>query len=385
MRIAFPILVAGLLLAGCRSVSPAAPEGPIRPGEILSTRTGRSVSFEEMMHEVRGDRAVYVGEQHDNDHMHAFEADVVRAMYRQDPRLMIGMEMFQRPFQDALDRFVRGEIDEETMLRETKYHERWGWDYHYYRPMLLFAREHGLRVIALNAPPDARRKLARDGRDALTDEEKAWVAEEVDTGDEKHREAFVNAVGGGGHAMSAGFESMYKSQCIWEDTMAESAARALAAAPDHRIAVVAGGFHVQRFSIPGRAARRGAKPYAILNGATTRVTRKDLPDVLDPDEGDWIYFTLPSPSVAPTPKLGVRLEEPTEAGLPVVEAVKGSLAALAGVKAGDVITGLNGRKIADLTDLKIALTLMEDRVGTISVLRDGTAKELVFDRAWAAP
>ena len=82
-------------------------------------------------------QVVYVGEQHNNDHHHAFQFEVVTALNEQSPRLLIGMEMFQRPAQAALDTFVLGEIDEAEMLRRTEYFTRWGWDYRYYRPILL--------------------------------------------------------------------------------------------------------------------------------------------------------------------------------------------------------------------------------------------------------
>ena len=60
------------------------------------------------------------------------------------------MEMFQQPFQRYLDEYVAGSIDEQTMLRATEYYRRWRMDFRHYAPILRYAREHGLPVIALN-------------------------------------------------------------------------------------------------------------------------------------------------------------------------------------------------------------------------------------------
>src|SRR5947208_2113670 len=56
-------------------------------------------------------KIVYVGEEHDKFSHHQVQLEVLRGLYQQTPKLAVGMEMFQRPFQKALDDYIAGAID----------------------------------------------------------------------------------------------------------------------------------------------------------------------------------------------------------------------------------------------------------------------------------
>src|SRR5262249_46857217 len=77
---------------------------------------------------------VFFGEEHDDRAMHEYEGwllatleDANEAQGGHRP-LLLGMEMFQRPFQEPLDDYVAGRIDEREMLRRTEYFARWSFD-----------------------------------------------------------------------------------------------------------------------------------------------------------------------------------------------------------------------------------------------------------------
>ena len=91
------------------------------------------------------------------------------------PRLAIGVEFVQQPFQEVLDDFVQQRIDERDFLRRSEYFTRWGFDYRLYAPLLRFARNNAIPVVALNVPGEITSKVARDGVAALSDEERQWV------------------------------------------------------------------------------------------------------------------------------------------------------------------------------------------------------------------
>ncbi len=366
------------------------PTGLPAVGDIVASPSGEQIDFDELARRLRPMRAVFVGESHNNDHHHDLQLRVIKAMYAQNPNLMIGMEMFQRPYQEGIDRFLAGETDEATFLKETEYFTRWKWDYRYYRPMLLFAREHGLKVIALNSPKELNRKVSRGGGlKALTAEDYQWVARDIDLNIEAHHE-FVMAVFKN-HPMGTGFdlEAFYASQCVWEDTMAESTARALDQNPGHRIVVIVGSGHVRkRFGVPLRAERRGAKPYAIVVGMDLNPAHPSEPigELLQEDLGDFLVFTLPAPEKAPSPKLGVMLDQKAGGpGILVTAVTAGTIAELAGVEKDDRIIGLSGQPIASLEDLRIALARHTEPMGTIELDRGGTTLSLGFDFRWARP
>jgi uncharacterized iron-regulated protein len=367
-----------LVAAGCRTAAlNTATEAPVPA--LAEAATGAQADLPEMVRSLDGNKVVYIGESHNNDWHHAFQARVVKALFERDPKLMIGMEMFQRPYQPFLDQFVAGEISEEEMLAKTEYFTRWKWDWRYYRPIALFAREHGLPIIALNAPGETNRKVARGGLESLTPDERKWIAREIDTSIEAHRK-YVEEVFNG-HPMGGmiKFENFYASQCLWEDTMAESVADAIAARPGHRMAVIVGSGHVRhRFGIPVRADKRGAAPSTVLVGMD-----------LEPDLGDWLYYTLPAPEAPPSPKLGVSLATGPDAGegegLLVKEVTAGGTAMAAGVTAGDRIIGISGKPVQSMDDLQIRLALLDGDAGTLEVLRGAERLSLPFTVVKVAP
>ena len=397
------LVLAAAFTAGCRTTGsggqfPSPTPAPAvdaaakpRPGDIVARATGEQVSFDQMLVRLAPMRAVFVGESNNNMDHHRMQLDVVRAMHAMDPKLVIGMEMFQRPYQGALDRFIAGETDEATFLAESEYFKRWRWDWQYYRPVLLFARDNKIPVIALNSPAEANRQVARGTAvDDLPPELRQWVAEDVDLGIEDHRKFVMRVFES--HPMGPGFDkdAFYASQCVWEDTMAESTARALTERPGHRIVVLVGSGHVRmRFGVPVRAERRGAAPYAIVMGEDLRPERgvPTFGEYLEEDTADYLFFTRAAPMAGPTPKLGVELDSTAGGpGLAVKKVTPGGIAALAGVADGDRIVGLGDRTISNLEDLQIALALLDDRMSTIIVVRGGGPPiALSFDKAWAAP
>src|SRR6185503_3468184 len=142
----------------------------------------------------------------------------------------------------------------------------WGYPFGLYAPLLHFCRDHHLRVYALNAPRALVHEVAKLGLDGLSAEQKKGLPEIV-PGPAAHRELVREAFANHPHGRFADwqFERFYGAQLVWDETMAESAARALAqAGAPRKLVVVAGEDHVRRFAIPDRAARRGAAPYVTI-------------------------------------------------------------------------------------------------------------------------
>jgi uncharacterized iron-regulated protein len=106
-------------------------------------------------------RVVFIGEQHTRYDHHLIQLEIIRRLHALHPKMAIGMEMFQQPFQRHLDEYVAGSIDELAMLRATEYYRRWRMDYRLYAPILRYAREHGLPVIALNIPSELTHNVAQ--------------------------------------------------------------------------------------------------------------------------------------------------------------------------------------------------------------------------------
>ena len=102
---------------------------------------------------------VLIGETHDRFDHHLIQLEIIRGLHAIDLRIAIGMEAFQQRFQRHLDDYVAGKLSEPELLRETEYYRHWGFDFRLYQPILSFAREHGLPLVALNPPAELTRKV----------------------------------------------------------------------------------------------------------------------------------------------------------------------------------------------------------------------------------
>lgn len=341
-----PALVAGLSLAGCRAccdpcarptvavagagpVATAAAPAPAAtasapasaperkpaespypaPGTILDHRKGERVSLAALAEALDAATIVYVGESHDQAEHHAFQAKVLAAVAeRSKGPVALGLEMFFVPFQEHLDAYVAGTIDEATMLEKTEWKTRWGYGWEMYAPMLRYCREHKVAVVALNAPKEITRTVSRQGLDALTPEQRATLPP-LDMSDAAHRAFVKMATSGHGHEMKAdAFERMYTSMVIWDETMSSSAAAWLEKAGEGaRMVVVAGNGHIaDRYGIPGRAARKTNKPYlSIVQEVVPANGEGGRPLRFDTTYADytawWRPSSVPMPA-APKPK-----------------------------------------------------------------------------------
>jgi uncharacterized iron-regulated protein len=339
--------------------SPYPPTRPPRIGEILHVPTGTLVNEAELLAAASDAHIVYVGETHDNPAAHRVELALLQAMNERWPgQVSLGMEMFTRQQQPVLDRWVAGELSEKTFLKEADWHSVWSMDFAYYRDLLLYARDHRLPIIGLNADKEMVKAIGR-GTPAEMSEEERQRLPEMDLTD-PYQSAMVESVFGGhatGDNRLAGFQRV---QTLWDETMAESVTNHLLTCLDgtRRMVVVAGDNHVRYgFGIPRRVFRRLPTSYVLIGSheidipesKQDRLMNVEMP--LFPMPGyDYLVYTAYEDLPGERVKLGVRMEE--KDGRVVVQGViPGSTAEKAGVRAGDVILALDDTAINESFDL----------------------------------
>ena len=235
--------------------------------------SGDALSLEQVAARLAGARVVYVGERHDRASDHAMEDAIAGAL---GPRA-VGLEMFQRPAQGALDRYDAGTLDEAGLLEETQWARRWGFDFGFYRPLLERARRDGSPIVALNATSELVRTISTGGLASLPDGQRAALPA-LDLGVASHRARFDAAMGDHPDLPPDRVARFYEAQVVWDETMAKSVAHYLSRPGARPMLVVAGEMHVRRDAIPERAARRGAAPYAIVLPVDASDLQADRPD-----------------------------------------------------------------------------------------------------------
>jgi uncharacterized iron-regulated protein len=344
-------VLATALAAGCaapRSV-PSLPERG-----VLDLRTGRTVTFEEMVEDLRGATVVYVGEHHDHPEHHEIQLWILAALSTTNPRTMLGMEMLQRPYQPILDRWSAGEMTEAEFLREGQWYEQWS-DWNLYGPILRLARDRRLRVVGLNLDRSYIRAIGAAGLGSLSPFLRGQLPAVIDTSVASHRKAIREVFAGhpGAAVDEDRFRRFYEAQCTWDEVMAETAAEALKEAlPGSAMVLLAGAMHVKDFhAIPDRLRRR----LPVEDRVVLPVVRGS-----DPPNGyivgmgriaDYLVPTGPSPG-ATGARFGVSLRS---GSAEVVAVTPGGAAEGAGLRPGDVLLSVDDRPVADLVDLRLAV------------------------------
>jgi uncharacterized iron-regulated protein len=353
------ILAAASICLAVPAAAQASRPGDTGVDEILDTQTAvldlaTLSGLDPVLDALTEQRVVFVGESHDRYEHHLNQLAVIRGLHQRGKDLAIGMEFFQQPFQPALDAFVAGEITERDMLRQTDYFERWRYDYRLYRPIMRFAREQGIPIIALNLEREITEKVGDGGIDSLSEEERARIPAEIDRSDEDYRDRLKAAFDHHPDASEKDFEHFLSVQLLWDEGMAERAAEYLRGHPEKTMVILAGSGHLEHGQgIPKRLERRLPVPSAVLLNGSGREPEQDLAD----------YLLYPRRVELPaTGLLGVFLNTESEgAGVGVKGFSEVSGAAAAGMKEEDRIVKIGDQPIDSYADVRIAL--MSSRPG----------------------
>jgi uncharacterized iron-regulated protein len=261
-----------------------------RPGQIVDLASGKVIAFEDLIAHLSSKDLIFVGEAHDNADHHLIQIQILQAVASRSASLTIGMEFFQKPQQAIVDRYVQGESTEKEFLEAVDWKKSWGFDYHFYRSLMQFARERKHRVLAINAPNSLVRKVARTGLKSLDPSERDQLPKEIDLAQARHRAFLQEIYNEHSPRDLKDFDFFYEAQCLWEEAMASNLAEHLASGKGKLIAFTGNGHIVNKFGIPDRTVKRApasmvtVMPYP-LNGQET----------IDRAAADYVWFTLPSP------------------------------------------------------------------------------------------
>lgn len=303
-------------------------------------------TLDELVPELSRQRVVFVGERHDRYHHHLAQLAVIRSLHEAGERpWAIGMEFIQQPFQDALDDYVAGRLDETELLMQTEYFERWGFDYRLYQPIFQYAREQGMPLIALNVAAELVGAVSRHGLDGLSAEQRAELPESF-APITPERRAELEALYRQHPETSGDFERFLEVQQVWDAGMAARAADYLDAHPDHGLIVLAGSGHMAPGSgIPERLRQRLAVPATVL-----------LPiDAVDEGftSGADYLLLVEAVELPAMGRMGIRLD--FNGGVSALEVLVDSAAERAGIVARDRILAIDEQPVETWADIRLAM------------------------------
>ena len=312
------------------------------PGWGGVSSDGKAMGLYEVIAAVAEKPVIYVGEAHTSAEHHKVQLEVVMELKRRASKFAIGMEMFQLPFQKALDDYIGGKTSEREFLKASEYFKRWKFDWKLYRDIVLFARAWGVPVIALNAKAEVVDGVFSSGLGGLGPEGKREIPADMDFSDldykDRLREIFNL------HEAGGDFDRFHQAQVLRDETMAHAIAGFMRENPGYQVVALAGGEHLLRgFGIPKRQKRLNGMDYAIvLNG-------------MEPEESGADYFLFPEHMEPPAEvRLGVSVSE-REGRVELTGIEPDGAGRKAGLKKGDALLSVDGWPISSVADVRTAL------------------------------
>ncbi len=272
---------------------------------------GRPSGLDEVIERAGNADVLLVGESHHDPTAHILQAEILKRIHTrhfQDAEpgsfqpLLLSMEMFERDLQIVLDEYLAGLIAERHFLADSRAWE----NYADYEPLIEFAREHEIPVIAANAPRRYVNRVSRLGPDSLNDlspKAKFWLPPLPYSAASSEYRVKFESLGEKArpHKQMTSSEMMKKhrpylidAQALWDASMAFSIAEALKREPGTLVLNINGRFHSEQgLGIPEHLP--DYSPDARI------ITVTILPDKCFPDFnekfrgfGDFVIITDPN-------------------------------------------------------------------------------------------
>jgi hypothetical protein len=187
----------------------------VRPDEIVDTHRRRVVNLHEMTRLLEPATFILIGELHDNAQHHLFQAQVIDALAQAGRSVIVGIEMFDRTKQHALNLWTLNRLSEAEFVEQSEWRTQWGFDFALYRPIFEVVSRHRLRLVGLNAPRALVRQTARGGWQSIPQAERMGIPD-PDLSVEAHRQLFYALLGSGHPTGQHQNDNFYAAQVVWD-------------------------------------------------------------------------------------------------------------------------------------------------------------------------
>ena len=308
---------------------------------------GQPTDWESVNKAILSSRVIYVGELHHRFDHHLNQLALLRTVHQTHPDVSIGVEWFQKPFQSELDLYLAGDLTETELLEQTEYFDRWGYDFRMLRPVLQYARQHRIPIIALNTDVRLTQKVSRMGLEGLSEAERAQLPRVISPPSAEELSELKTIFSYHTNMSEDHLNRFVTIQRIWDLTMSDGIVAQLSAHPEQTMLVFAAEHHLSEGrAIPAEVARQ--RPDWSTSVVHSRET-------LQEDTGRNDYLLVAKAQDLPRQgQLGVWLDTARQ-GARISRVKEHSAADAAGLQTGDVVTQLNESPITDSASLKIAL------------------------------
>lgn len=234
--------------------------------KIYDTRKNQLITLDQIIADCADADVLFFGEEHNDSAGHYLEAEIFKALHQKfGDQLALSLEMFETDNQVALNDYLSGFIPEDRFSKDVRL---WS-NYKDYRPMIEYAKQNHINVIAANPPRRYVSMVSRRGMqslDSLSKESKKFLPPlPYDTLTGRYREKFFETMKG-----SPGGDNprVYHSQSLWDAGMSYSIYSYLKKNKKKKVFHCVGGFHTEEKLGTAAQLQMRNKKLKILNIAS---------------------------------------------------------------------------------------------------------------------
>ena len=222
--------------------------------QIYNCETESIINIDKLAEETMKYDVIFFGEFHDHKILHELEISFLNKAYSIDTNIAVSLEMFERDVQPILDSYLEGEISDSVFVDKSRAWPNYETDY---KPIVKFAKNNKINVIAANVPRKYAAAIHKNGQEAiqfLPKSEQEFIAENLQVIDGLYKEKFFATMQTMSHGspmmqkkMNGKLDKLYAAQCLKDDTMAESIAKYIKTNPTKKVIHYNGDFHSAYF------------------------------------------------------------------------------------------------------------------------------------------
>jgi len=240
----------------------------------------------DVISDLKRNRIILVGEHHSNRSHHLAQQNVIQSLKEAGVQVAIGLEMFRSDSQQALDRWVAGEIDEKEF--QEIFYDNWGYSWENYRVIFDYAQKEALPLIGLNVPREITRQVALKGFQSLSKEQKGKLSNIACRVDKEYMDYIKKAFGGHAHG-KLNFNYFCEAQLVWDSVMAVNTLDYLKKHPNATVVVLTGTGHAQKSAMPRQIRERSNVAHAVILPEVKGYIDKNS---VDRSDADYIMLDL---------------------------------------------------------------------------------------------
>lgn len=281
--------------------------------KIYSSNTLKESTVNDIVSEIKNYDVVFFGEEHNDSVAHFLEQEILKGLYASfGSNAALSMEMFESDCQLTLDEYLQDLIREKNFIKEAR-----AWkNYRDYKPLIEFAKEKKLNVIAANAPARYVNMASRNGQNSLAELSKTAKSFlpplPYDTAVGKYYEKFMSVMADGRSTGATSKDTSNKilpvansmmpkyvvhSQSLWDATMAYSISKIFMRNKNAKVLQLNGRFHSdERMGIVTQLKKYNPKLRVLVISCISG--DKDFPNTIDPGKnkilGDYVIYTDPA-------------------------------------------------------------------------------------------